>query len=104
MSYDPTDAFFVTEAYGGMAKIGLLTNTAGTTAEVPVIFDRDGTLMVVSDIAVQTAKPQAVIRTKDLPAAENETSAIIIIEGVTYKIDVAHIDAGGVTTLILSKD
>jgi hypothetical protein len=104
MAYDPLDAFFLTEAQGGLAKVATLINTAGVSKSVNVIFDRENTLSSVGGVVVQSARPQCVIKTTDLPGAETETKATIAIAGVTYKIVDPQADADGTTTLILTLD
>ncbi len=104
MAYDPIDAFFVTKVKGGMADVALLTNTSAVTKEIAVIFDREGSLMNIGNAIIQSAKPSCVIMTKDLPNAESETNATIIINSVSYKIKDPQTDADGTTTLTLSID
>lgn len=78
------------------------TNADSETSEIPVIFDRENSVITAGDVTLQSSLPSARAKTEDLGSVDN--TCTIEIDGTTYYVSDSHEDATGMTTLELSKD
>lgn len=78
------------------------TPQGGQASAIKAIFDNSFDAVNLTGGVVESASPQATVKTTDVPNAKHGDT--LNINSITYKIIGIHPDATGITLLILSKD
>lgn len=78
------------------------TSGSGTGTVIPILFDNEGTLTFMGNVAVQNNTPMMYVRTSDIPATTK--TSIMVVSGSVYSIVKQTDDLSGVSMLEVSRD